>query len=114
MPPFAGDNFRARPNLLIDTDMSIDVDDVGALCIAHALADLGEARILAVIHNTASPTAVGAISVINEYYARGDIPIGAYRGRVGAPGDGQSPWGFRRDPPKPPWQVGPYVGECGL
>ena len=26
----------------------LDVDDVGALCAAHALADLGEAEILAV------------------------------------------------------------------
>ena len=28
--------------LIIDTDMSIDADDVGALCIAHALSSLGE------------------------------------------------------------------------
>lgn len=29
-------------NLVIDTDMSVDVDDALALSIAHALADLGE------------------------------------------------------------------------
>ena len=29
--------------LIFDTDMSIDVDDVGALCVAHALADAGDA-----------------------------------------------------------------------
>ena len=33
-------------NLVLDTDMSIDVDDVGAVCAMHALADLGEANIL--------------------------------------------------------------------
>ena len=90
--------------------MSIDVDDVGALCVAHALADLGEARILAVVHNTASVEGVGAISVINHYYGRDDIRLGAYHGKVGEPkGDAQSPWGFTRYPPQSPWQVGPYV-----
>ena len=65
--------------------MSIDVDDVGAMCAAHALADLGEAEIAAVIHDTGLFTGVGAISVINDYYGRPDIPIGAYRGIVGSP-----------------------------
>ena len=40
--------------IIIDTDMSIDTDDVGALCVAHALHDLGEASILAVTHDTAN------------------------------------------------------------
>eukprot|EP00966_Prymnesium_polylepis_P034610 804886-Prymnesium_polylepis.4 len=30
--------------LIVDTDLSIDVDDVGALCAAHRLVDLGEVR----------------------------------------------------------------------
>ena len=98
--------------LVIDTDMSIDVDDVGALCAAHALADRGEATILSVLHNSGSPSGAGAISVINHYWGRDHIPIGKYSGTVGAPtGDGQSAWEFRRDPPQPPWQVGPYADE---
>ena len=36
----------AAVQLIIDTDMAGDVDDVGALCLAHALADRGEAAIL--------------------------------------------------------------------
>lgn len=78
----------APVNLLIDTDMSIDVDDVGMLCAAHALADLGEARILAVLHDAATTYGVGAISVLNHYYGRDDIPLGAYKGAIGAPGPG--------------------------
>jgi len=70
-------------SIFIDTDMSIDVDDVGALCMAHALADAGEATLLAVVHSTAHPKGVGAIASINQFYAR-DVPIGAYRGVVGA------------------------------
>ena len=38
--------------IIVDTDMSVDVDDVGALCLAHALQDRNEAEILAVTHNT--------------------------------------------------------------
>ena len=99
---------RSPTQLIIDTDMGIDVDDVGALCVAHALQALGEANILAVLHDTASPNGAGAISVINHYYGRDAIPIGAYRGTVGYPtGLPLSPWGFRREPPEPAWQVGP-------
>ena len=46
--------------IIFDTDMSIDTDDVGALCVAHALEDLGESRLLAVVHGepraTQNPT----------------------------------------------------------
>ena len=75
---------QAEP-IIIDTDMSIDVDDVGALCTAHALADMGEAQILAVVHNTGLDRGVGAISAINHFYGRDDIPLGAYSGQVGRP-----------------------------
>ena len=69
--------------IIIDTDMSIDVDDVGALCIAHVLSDLHETRLLAVVHDAALETGVAAIASINSYFGRADIPIGAYRGPVG-------------------------------
>lgn len=72
-------------DLIIDTDMSIDVDDVGALCVAHALTDAGEATIRAVTHDTANPYGASSISVINHFYGRDEIPIGAYRGPIGAP-----------------------------
>ena len=74
-----------RVPLIIDTDMSIDVDDVGALCVAHALADLGEVDIRAIVHDTGYSAGVGAVAILNEYYGRPDIRLGAYRGRVGVP-----------------------------
>ena len=61
--------------LIFDTDMSIDVDDVGALCVAHALADAGEAELVAVVHNTGLPQGVGGVSVLNHYYGRDDVPM---------------------------------------
>ena len=76
------------------------------------LADRGEVNILAVVHNTASDQGVGALSVLNRYYGRDDIPLGAYQGRIGLPNKNyQSPWGFTRVPPQAAWQVGPYVGD---
>lgn len=48
----------------------IDADDVGALCLLHALADRGEVEIAAVVHGTGLKEGVGAISALNEYYAR--------------------------------------------
>ena len=38
---------KAPVQLIIDTDMSSDVDDVAAVCAAHALADRGEAELAA-------------------------------------------------------------------
>ena len=47
-----------------------DVDDVVAVAIGHALADNGEAELLAVVQNTAPVRCAGAISVVNRYYGR--------------------------------------------
>ena len=70
---------------IFDTDFSIDVDDVVALCAAHALADRGEIDLLATLHGTGLPKGVGGLSVINHHYGRDYVPIGAYRGDVGNP-----------------------------
>ena len=58
--------------------------------MAHVLQDLGEANILAVVHDLNLNTGVGAISVINNYYGRNHIPLGKYTGPVGA--GGGHPW----------------------
>ena len=49
--------------LIIDTDMSFDVDDVLAVCMAHALHDSGEAKLLAVLHDSGYPEGIAAVSV---------------------------------------------------
>ena len=55
--------------LIVDTDIGgggcKDVDDVAALCMAHALADNGEADLLAVLQNTSPEPCAGVIGVIN-------------------------------------------------
>jgi inosine-uridine nucleoside N-ribohydrolase len=68
--------------LIIDTDIGgggcKDVDDVVAICVANALTDNGETELLAVVQNTAPLECAGAISVLNHFYGRGDLPVGAY------------------------------------
>ena len=74
--------------LIIDTDASFDVDDVVAICMAHALMDRGEVDIKAIVHDAGIPEGIGAISVLNTYYGRENIPLGAYKGDFGRTPDG--------------------------
>ena len=78
----------AQVPLIIDTDASFDVDDVVAICLAHALADRGEANILAIVHDAGIPEGIGAVSVLNHFYGRDDIVLGAYKGEYGKDGNG--------------------------
>ncbi len=64
--------------VIFETDFTFDVDDVGALAILHAMADNGEAEILAISYNEAQENAAQALDAINTWYGRGDIPIGLY------------------------------------
>jgi len=63
--------------------MGFDVDDVGSVCLGNILQYLGEAEILAIVHNTGFLYGVGAISSINHYYNHDHIALGAYKGMFG-------------------------------
>jgi hypothetical protein len=69
----------ARVRVILDTDMSGDCDDAGALALLHALADRDECEILAVVTNRKDKTnaSAAAVDVINTYYGRPNLPIGA-------------------------------------
>lgn len=76
---FVGMSASAEPvKIIFDTDMANDCDDAGALAVLNALADLGEAEILAVVTNRKDPSnaSAAAVDAINTWYGRGDIPIG--------------------------------------
>ncbi len=64
--------------VIFETDFTLDVDDVGALAILHAMADNGEAQILAESYDEVSVDAEDALDAINTWYGRGGIPIGLY------------------------------------
>ena len=79
--PLSADTFLPV-SVILDTDMSGDCDDVGALAILNKLADSGEARILACVadgHDLDKAIAA-SIDAINTYYGRPHIPIGTYQG----------------------------------
>ena len=63
----------APVKVVFDTDMAADVDDVGALALLHALADLGEARILAVGISSRNEEAGPCLDAINTWYGRPDF-----------------------------------------
>lgn len=66
--------------VIFDTDLCGDVDDVGAVAVLHALADRGEAKILAMGLSVKHPWSAPCLDALNTYYGRPDIPIGALRG----------------------------------
>jgi inosine-uridine nucleoside N-ribohydrolase len=74
-------------SLIFDTDLGPDYDDAGALTLLHALADSGEVNILATLSSNIEALVVPCIDVINTYYGRSGIPVGAPKAGVSM-GDG--------------------------
>lgn len=79
-------------NLIFDTDLGPDYDDVGAMAVMHVLADSGQVNILATMSSNKNELVAPCIDVINTYFNRPDIPIGAPKGEGGADmKDGHNP-----------------------
>lgn len=76
---FLTGNTQGPVKVILDTDMGPDYDDVGAIAVLHALADKGEAEILATMscnhHYLTGPT----IQLLNTYFKRPGIPVGVPR-----------------------------------
>lgn len=64
-------------NLIIDSDMAIDADDVGDHAMMWALANRGEVNVLAIIASSANDYTAPAIRAIANYYGHPNVPIGA-------------------------------------
>lgn len=62
-------------SIIFDSDMGPDYDDVGAITLLHALADSGQARILATIASTKYDCVACVMNVLNTYFNRPNIPI---------------------------------------
>lgn len=70
--------------------------------MAHALHDLGEARLLGVVHDGGFPGGVGAVSVLSHYYGHDDdVRLGAYKG----------PFGRDAETGGREWRSGPYAAS---
>lgn len=71
--------------VILETDMTFDVDDVGALAVLHALADRREVEILGICYNEMHQYGVEAIKVINHWFGRDEILIGQFEGEFQDP-----------------------------
>ena len=72
----AGVCYGAHP-VIFDTDMGNDIDDALALAMLHALTDRGECELIGVTLTNANPAAVPYIRMVNRFYGRPDLPVGA-------------------------------------
>lgn len=62
--------------VILDTDLSPDVDDAGAVAVLHALADQGKLHILATMVSSGDPWSGPCLDALNTSFGRPDIPIG--------------------------------------
>src|ERR1700760_4970423 len=69
-------------NIIFDSDMGPDYDDAGAITILYALADKGEANILATVASTKYEGVAAVLNVFNTYFNRPNIPVGVPKGNA--------------------------------
>lgn len=70
-------------NLILDTDLGPDYDDVAAMALMHALADSGQVNILGVLSSNHDEQVIPCIEVLNTYFNRPDIPVGGPKSKGG-------------------------------
>jgi inosine-uridine nucleoside N-ribohydrolase len=73
--------FAAHP-VIFDTDMGNDVDDALALAMLHTLSDRGECQLIGVTLTNANLSALAYIRMIDRFYGRDDLPVGAAALRI--------------------------------
>lgn len=71
-------------SVILDRDLSSDVDDVGAVAVLRSLADKIEIEILAVVVSSGDPWAAPCLSALNAWFGRPTFPVGMIRGTSGS------------------------------
>jgi inosine-uridine nucleoside N-ribohydrolase len=100
-------SFAARP-VIFDTDMGNDIDDALALALLQALSDRGECALIGVTLTNAHPAAVPYIRMLNRFYGRPDLPVGAaIKALKGGDGDGYMAAALRAVPSRSASSAGP-------
>lgn len=64
--------------IMLDTDMGSDCDDVGALSLLHSFSNMNKLEILSVTHCASEIGGAVTVKAINEFFGKGDIPVGRY------------------------------------
>ncbi|MCJ7447375.1 MAG: nucleoside hydrolase [Bacteroidales bacterium] len=73
----SGNEADKHAKIIFDTDLGPDYDDVGALAFLHAMADSGKVEILATVSSNKHELVAPSIEVINTYFNRPELEIGA-------------------------------------
>jgi inosine-uridine nucleoside N-ribohydrolase len=73
----SGKNKNKVVKIIFDTDLGPDYDDVGALAFLHCMADSGKVNILATVASNKNDLVAPSINVINTYFGRGELAVGA-------------------------------------
>jgi len=66
-------------NIIFDTDVDHDCDDIGALFILHGAVERGEAKLLATIGCTSTDGIAPTLDAINTWFGRPEIPVGTLK-----------------------------------
>lgn len=66
-------------NIIFDTDVDHDCDDIGALFILHGAVQRGDAKLLATIGCTSTDEIAPALDAINTWFGRPEIPVGTLK-----------------------------------
>ncbi len=66
-------------NIIFDTDMGGDCDDVGGLFILHGAVARGEAKLLATMGCISSKSIAPALDAINAWFGHPEIPVGTLK-----------------------------------
>lgn len=67
-------------NVIFDTDVWGDIDDVLAFAMLHALHDRGEVNLLAVTISTDEKWCAPYVDLVNTFYGHSQVPVGVVRG----------------------------------
>ncbi len=77
--PRSGHAAEPPVNIIFDTDMGADCDDVGALFVLHGAVERGEARLLATMGCVSADAIAPALDGINTWFGRPEIPVGTLK-----------------------------------
>ncbi len=73
---------QSPPHIIFDTDISSDVDDVGAVAVLQALADQGKTKILAMMVSSGDPWGALCLDALNRWFGRPGIPVGMIKDKA--------------------------------
>jgi len=94
---------RSAPiNVIFDTDIWSDIDDMLALAMLHALHDRHEVNLVAVTISTDDPRCASYVDLVNTFYGHPQIPVGIVH-------KGMNLEAFRKKFPEVPWPVSRYT-----